>query len=427
MIIEFRVRNFRSIRDDIRLSLAATTDKELAASNLVETGIKAVPRLTRSAVIYGPNASGKSNLVLALATLRELVVTSATAILPGQPFNHQPFRFDAATANQPTELEMTFVLNGIRHQYGCAFDAQRITEEWLLVYVTSRPQAWFHRKFDSVSGEDNYTYSTHLKGAKEVWQNATRPNALFLSTAAQLNSEQLFPIYRWFAEAVVVLPAGTAFLSDQTISSLQDTDRRALVMGLLAAADFGISNVDLVPRRGVHQKFEFKLDGSMDTSREEREMMMPQFTHQGETGAAVFELDQESQGTQRFFNLVGPIIDILQNGKLLIVDELDSSLHPLLVRRIVALFQTPELNTKGAQLVFTTHVTSLLDAPGVLRRDQVWLTEKHSDQATRLTPLTEFSPRKGEALERGYLSGRYGGVPMLSSFAQVLPATAEQH
>jgi AAA15 family ATPase/GTPase len=425
MIIEFSVSNFRSIRDEARLSFVATTDKELAASNLIETGLLAAPRITRSAVIYGANASGKSNLILALLDLKSLVTSSFTGMKPGQPFGFQPFKLELASVIKPTELEVTFVLNGVRHQYGCAFNAERIIEEWLHVYVNPKPQAWFYRKFDVDANEDKYVYSNHLKGDKEVWQKATRPNALFLSTAAQHNSEQLLPIYRWFSEKLVVLPMGSSFTPDQTVNCLQNESLRNKVIGLITAADVGINDVSLVRRLGVQQSFKLNKDGTIESTREDREVMMPLFTHRSGDRAVAFELEQESQGTQRFFNLIGPIIDVLQNGKTLIVDELDSSLHPLLVRRIIEMFHNPELNTQGAQLLFTTHDTSLLDVSNLLRRDQIWLTEKSTNHATVLAPLTEFSPRKGEALERGYLMGRYGAVPMLDSFSNALKKSVE--
>ena len=429
MIIEFSVSNFRSIRDEARLSFVATTDKELAASNLIETGLLAAPRITRSAVIYGANASGKSNLILAFLDLKSLVASSFTGMKPGQPFGFQPFKLELASVIKPTVLEVTFVLNGIRHQSGCAFNAERITEEWLHVYVNPKPQAWFYRKFDVDANEDKYTYSNHLKGDREFWQKTTRPNALFLSTAAQHNSEQLLPIYRWFSEKMVVLPMGSSFTPDQTVNCLQNESLRNKVVGLITAADVGINDVSvsLVKRLGVQQNFKLNEDGTIESTREDREVMVmtPLFTHRSGDRAVAFELGQESQGTQRFFNLIGPIIDILQNGKTLIVDELDSSLHPLLVRRIIEMFHNPDLNTQGAQLLFTTHDTSLLDASGLLRRDQVWFTEKAADHATTLTSLTEFSPRKGEALERGYLMGRYGAVPMLDSFSSALKKSDE--
>jgi AAA15 family ATPase/GTPase len=143
-------------------------------------------------------------------------------------------------------------------------------------------------------------------------------------------------------------------------------------------------------------------------------MYMPLFQHVTQNGSATFEFEDESGGAQKLFALTGPLFDILENGSVLIVDELNRGLHPLLVRALVALFQNPENNPHGAQLLFTTHETNLLD-PEFLRRDQIWFTEKNAEQASKLFPLTDFAPRKNEAFESGYLSGRYGAVPILNT------------
>ena len=187
----------------------------------------------------------------------------------------------------------------------------------------------------------------------------------------------------------------------------------------LASADISISDVLSVPRQGFHQNIMFGPEGTQVT-REEREILTPQFVHNTEHGSASFELHEESQGTQRLYALAAPVLDVLKNGRLLIVDELDSSLHPLLVRRLVRMFHQPELNPHGAQLLFTTHDTSLLDRT-LFRRDQIWFTEKDRDQATRLYPLTDFSPRESEAWEKGYLIGRYGAVPFFNEFISPEP------
>lgn len=424
MIIEFVVRNFRSIRDELRFSFVATKDKELSETHLARTSIATIPHVVQSAAVYGANASGKSNFILGLAQLQNLVVNSFSGFRPEQLLPFEPFLLDAASRQKCTEFELTFIFNGVRNQYGFAFNMHRITEEWLHVYVNPKPQTWFHRQFDEQSSKDKYSYSQHLKGDKDVWENATRPNALFLSTAAQHNSDSLMPIYRWFIEKLVVLPVGHAFTPDQTLSHLADATKRDGVVRLMAVADVGISDIQVDKQKGMFQEFKLKPDGSTEVTRGEREVLIPQFVHRSGDHTFKFDLHNESQGTQKLFNLYGPIIDILQFGKTLVVDELDGSLHPLMVRRIIEMFHNPELNTQGAQLLFTTHDTSLLDAPNLLRRDQVWLTEKGADHATTLIPLTEFSPRKGEALERGYLMGRYGAVPMLDSFASAVAKTS---
>jgi hypothetical protein len=203
-------------------------------------------------------------------------------------------------------------------------------------------------------------------------------------------------------------------LPDLTTQLLQTEVGKRAVRDFLASADISISDVLSVPRQGFHQNIMFGPEGTQVT-REEREILTPQFVHNTEHGSASFELHEESQGTQRLYALAAPVLDVLKHGRLLIVDELDSSLHPLLVRRLVRMFHQPELNPHGAQLLFTTHDTSLLDRT-LFRRDQIWFTEKDRDQATHLYPLTDFSPRESEAWEKGYLIGRYGAVPFFNEF-----------
>jgi AAA15 family ATPase/GTPase len=413
MLLEFRVRNYRSIRDEQALTLVASGDKELAATHLAPTGLKAAPNALRSVVVYGPNASGKSSLLRALDYLRAVVAESATIIQPGQTYNVQPFKLDAASAQQPTEFEITFLLSGVRHQYAFSMTPQRIVSESLLVYRSSKPTQLFSRQH--VEGDRyDYEFSTYLTGPRKLWQESTRPNALFLSMAAQLNSEQLSPVFNWIVRNITFLPAGASVLPDFTTALLATEQGRASIREFLSAADISIADVQAVPRKGMHAQWVMGASG-LQASQEEREFMMPVFEHSTPKGSAKFELHDESEGTQRLYGLIAPVLDCLRDGHVLVVDELDSSLHTLLVRRLITMFQTPELNSNGAQLIFSTHDTSLLDHT-LFRRDQIWFTEKDADQATCLYPLTDFSPRKQEAWERGYLAGRYGAVPFFSNW-----------
>lgn len=419
MLLEFRVRNYRSIRDEQALTLVASGDKELAATHLAPTGLKAAPNALRSVVVYGPNASGKSSLLRALDYLRAVVAESATIIQPGQTYNVQPFKLDAASAQQPTEFEITFLLSGVRHQYAFSMTPQRIVSESLLVYRSSKPTQLFSRQHVEGDGYD-YEFSTYLTGPRKLWQESTRPNALFLSMAAQLNSEQLSPVFNWIVRNITFLPAGASVLPDFTTALLATEQGRASIREFLSAADISIADVQAVPRKGMHAQWVMGASG-LQASQEEREFMMPVFEHSTPKGSAKFELHDESEGTQRLYGLIAPVLDCLRDGHVLVVDELDSSLHTLLVRRLITMFQTPELNSNGAQLIFSTHDTSLLDHT-LFRRDQIWFTEKDADQATRLYPLTDFSPRKQEAWERGYLAGRYGAVPFFSNWPTPIKA-----
>ena len=415
MLVEFRVSNFRSLRDEQALSLVASKDKSLAETHTVSTGLSAVPSLLRSAAIYGANASGKSNIIKAMQYMRGVVLESASLIQPGQTYAVQPFRLDPAFANKATGFEMTFLLDGVRHQYGFAMTSERIVREHLLVYKAFKPQRWFERRFDPSAGKDLYEFGAGLKGPKNVWENATRPNALFLSMAVQLNSDALRPVFDWFARQLVIFNEQAQFSPHVSLQRLKESEGRKEICNFLSSADISIADIEVVTNKVPGQSVHFdRVAGKTEMRAEEIEENKLLFRHVTENGEAVFDLMDESSGTRNLLFLSGPVLDVLANGQVLVIDELDTSLHTLLVRELVRLFHSSDTNPRGAQLVFTTHDTSLLDAHELFRRDQIWLVEKDRSQASALVGLSEFSPRKGEALERGYLMGRYGGVPFLS-------------
>lgn len=414
VLIEFRVKNFRSLRDEQVLSLVASKDKSLLETNVVPTGIRAAPSLLRSVVIYGANAGGKSNVVKALQYMRGVVAESAT-MKPGQSFSVQPFRLDTESASEVTEFEITFVLDGIRYQYGFALTSERVVAEHLLVYKAFKPQRWFARSLDAGTGKDVYEFGSGLKGSKNVWEGATRPNSLFLSMAVQLNSEQLRPVFDWFVSRLVIFNEVTPLNPRFSVRMLKEAPARRRICEFLTAADMSIADIDVVTRKVPGQSVRFDLiTGKTEVRAEEIEEHQLRFHHVAEHGRAQFELTDESNGTRNLLFLTGPVLDVLGRGLTLVIDELDTSLHTLLVRELVRLFHQAEVNTGGAQLIFTTHDTSLLDTPDLFRRDQIWFVEKNRDQASTLYGLSDFSPRKTEALERGYLAGRYGGVPFLN-------------
>jgi AAA15 family ATPase/GTPase len=416
MLIEFRVKNFRSLRDEQVLSLVASPDKSLLDTHALDTGLKAAPHLLKSTVVYGANASGKSNLIKALQYMRGVVLESA-ALQPGQTFDRlQPFKLDAMSSGQPTEFEVTFLLAGVRYQYGFAMNAQRIVSEQLWVYKAFKPQRWLDRHFDVESGRDVYESCPGLKGSKSLWEGATRPNALFLSVAVQLNSEALRPVFDWFANGLVILNEQSPLSPQFSVQMLKREEQRKAICEFLRAADISIADIEVATKQAMVHTINFDLaTGKREETAGEQAVDEVKFHHVTEHGEAVFDLMDESSGTRNLLFLTGPILDILNKGQTLVVDELDTSLHTLLVQALVRLFHRPEINTGGAQLIFTTHDTSLLDAYGLFRRDQIWFVEKRQDQNSSLYPLLDFSPRKNEALERGYLQGRYGALPLLRS------------
>lgn len=414
MLVEFRVKNFRSLRDEQVLSLVASTDKTLLETHALDTGLKAAPHLLKSAVVYGANASGKSNLIKALQYMRGVILESA-ALQPSQTFDRlHPFKLDATSGSLPTEFEVTFILDGVRYQYGFAMNSQRIVSEHLQVYKARKPQSWFERRLDPESGSDVYEFGSYMKGAKNLWEGATRPNALFLSVAVQLNSEALRPVFDWFANRLVIFNEQSPLSPQFSVQMLKQETQRKAICEFLRAADTSIADIEVATKQAMVHTIHFDLaTGKREETASEQAVDEVKFHHITEHGKAVFDLQDESSGTRNLLFLTGPILDILNKGLTLVVDELDTSLHTLLVQALVRLFHRPEVNTGSAQLIFTTHDTSLLDAYGLFRRDQIWFVEKGPDQSSSLYPLLDFSPRKNEALERGYLQGRYGALPFL--------------
>ncbi|HHL45897.1 MAG TPA: ATP-binding protein [Gammaproteobacteria bacterium] len=417
MLIEFTVRNFLSFREAVSLSLVKGGGDELQETNVMVPDAPGTLPLVRSAAIYGPNAAGKSNLIKALKVMGKMVRESARESQAGEPLPVTPFLLDEGGTAQPCEFEVHFISEGVRYQYGFAATRERVTEEWLLAYPKGRPQRWIDRRYD----EERQTYvwgsMDKLTGKKQLWQEATRPNALFLSTAIQLNNQQLQPVFKWFAEALHVAGFGR-WHPGFSIELCEDDDARKEVVSFLRAADIDIDDIELEER-----KFDINAlpDDMPDSLKEEisrelegKPLVSVKTVHILDSGKKVlFDLKDESDGTQKIFALAGPWLDTLEHGYVLIIDELHDNLHPLIVRFLIKLFHDPETNPRNAQLIFTTHDTSILDQE-VFRRDQIWFCEKDESRSTMLIPLTDFRPRKKvENLERGYLSGRYGALPYI--------------
>lgn len=412
MLIEFEVKNWRSIKGAQTLSLVMDKGGELVESNSFNLAAPAITKLLRSSVIYGPNAAGKSNLINAMQTMKLIVVESASKSQRGDPIPVVPFLLDSETEEAPTEFEVTVVADGVRYQYGFSTTTERITEEWLLAYPVGRPQRWFGRAWDSEKKIYKWEKCNALSGQKQLWQDSTRENALFLSTAVQLNSQQLQPVYDWFKKTLHVGGMSTRF----TASLCKDGDQKKGVLEFLRAADFDIHDVVVESEKMSIKHLPDDMPDIVKTSllaeMKDTEVFNVKTVHKSFQGGLIpFDFEDESDGTQKLFSFAGPWLDTLKNGYVLFVDELHDNLHPKLVQFLVKLFHSSKTNPNNAQLIFTTHETSILDQD-VFRRDQIWFCEKDNEQATQLYPLTKFSPRKGrENLEASYLAGRYGALP----------------
>ena len=419
MLLEFSVTNFRSICERQTLSMVASAYfKELESLNTFDAGTtERTPRLLRSAVLYGPNASGKSTVIEALDFMQDRVLHSQKESQAGDEIDTVPFKLRASSRAEDSEFEIALVEQGVRYEYGFRCNRQRFTEEWLYAYPQGRAQKWFHRVFDADRGKDAYKFSSLFEGERkrQDWRDLTRSNALFLSTAIQLNNEQLRPVFGWFQHRLRVVASTTELNAGYTVNRCKDKYEKTKVLDFMNSADLSIADIQVketpLSAELLPKDLPAQLKDDLLQKMKGQQFMSVKFVHADtETGEAVdFTEDEESDGTRALFAFAGPWLDVTENERVLVVDELDTSLHPLLVQHLVKLLH--RTGTK-AQLIFTTHDTTLLSQK-LLRRDQVWFLEKDKSRATQLYPLSKFSPRENEAVERGYLNGRYGGIPFL--------------
>ena len=427
MLVEFRIKNFRSFRDEQVLSLVASNDTVLEGNCATEGKL----RLLKTAGIYGPNASGKSNLIKAIDIMRDVVLNSAN-YKPGKKLPVQPFLLDDESQKEPSSFEVIFYHGDIRYQYGFSATNERIHEEWLLAYPKGRTvdkaQTWYHRTFNKLSTV--WKLTPFLKGGKEQLKNKTRDNALFLSVAAQWNNKQLTTVYEWFKDKLRIVPPKEYFrpiTAEMLLDSEKESRLYEFVKDSLKDADLGIVGINVEKLKFDRSTIEFP----KDMSNEIREKMLKRLEKETRLKVEMlhsntltnedisFPLEEESDGTQRFFQLLGPLLETALHGYTVLIDELESSLHPHLTCELIKFIQKSEVKTNAPQLIFATHDVTLLD-PELFRRDQIWFMEKDKGGATQLYSMSDYKerkPRKGEAMQKGYLAGRYGAIPILEAFS----------
>ncbi|GGP44540.1 AAA family ATPase [Shewanella saliphila] len=419
MLIEFNVSNYRSIKDSQNFSLSKTSLNELESKNTFESSGY---ELLRTAVIYGPNASGKSNVMGALSFMKALVLSSAKVDVE-EKLEVSPFRLNAKCRNSPSEFEATFIHQGVRYQYGFCVTQSRVTEEWLLAFPKGRAQKWFERTYDENTDSYEWYMGSALQGTKQVWQSSTKSNSLFLSTAVNLNSKQLKPVYDWFRVVLKISRTGEGW-GPFVSSKLCENDQKSKVMNFLKAADMDIEDIDIIE----HAFDPANLPSDMPSVF--KESLIEEFKDQtllefktlkkDDEGVLVdFDLEsEESDGTKKLFSLAGPWIKALSEGHVLLIDELHLNLHSKLMEFLIGMFHDPEINVANGQLVFTSHDTNILNKE-IFRRDQVWFCKKDELLATQLYPLTDFNPHKTrDNFEASYLAGKYGALPFIQRFEE---------
>jgi len=417
MLLRFGVRNFRSIRDTQELSLVASSLDDTAGGLIDCPAIGSC--LLPAIVLYGANASGKTNVVRALRWMRQAVLQSQTRFDANAGVPRERFALAPSAETAETLCDLDFVLDSVRYHYGFTASDEAFTREWLYAFPSGRRQVLFERE------GKHFEFGRHLRGRNRVIADLTRPNSLFLSAARQNDHEELSRISNFFRSfrAEPARPSATyENIDPRAVAFLQDLAtgvvgfRRTKVDPAEDAVAFIQALFKLIAEQGALSESE--LNRAADAMRNKRYKL--ELAHSGQSGQQTFlGFDDESDGTQRLLLLLTPAFRALDEGALMVVDELDASLHTRACEALLALFALPKTNPKGAQLIATTHDTNLLRSR-YLRRDQVWFTEKDANGATHLYPLTDFRTRKGDNLERGYLQGRYGAIPFSGLAADIL-------
>lgn len=402
MIIEFCVSNYLSIKEELKISFVATSLKEsLTEANdtipLADTGLA----LVRSAVLYGANAAGKSNVLKAFAFYKRFITDSFKNSQAGEAIEIESFSLNAKTINEPTSMEATFTDGEYIYRYGFEVDRKKVYVEWLYQRACKKRA----KEIEIYYREEEIT-SVHHKSQliqEIINKKMLRSNALLLSTIAQFNEPKAVNIMHWLSDTQVLFCSEDDKLWEQAIKYLDDESIRKRITTFARYADLGIEDISKIDNRLVSRHRQFDEEGL-------------------ETKDVAFSFNKnESDGTIKYFSLSYPIIDALDNGKRIVIDELDSKLHPLLVCKIVALFNSAETNPKGAQVLFTAHDTFLLSA-GLFRRDQVWFIQKDGFGATSGYSLAEYKVRNTSPFEKDYLSGKYGATPIIGEIEEIFNA-----
>lgn len=424
MLLRFGFSNFLSIKDyqELNLSASAINDEPnylLASENL---NINILPVIG----IYGANASGKSNVLNAFSFFTYFILNSQIKGATKGNIPRSPFLLDSSSKEEPSNFDCDFLFKGSRYHYGFTINDQEVEEEWLYTYPKGSRRVLFQR---NIREEEAFYFGSHLKGKNKTIEELTRKNSLFLSSAAQNNHETLTEIYNFF-EDNFIFRFDQEPLSPLILAKILDkTPLKDKIISFVKNADIGINEAkieeveldtstvemqeelfSLFNKHLPNQKINIKTESTIKTIK---------LGHNKEDGSsAFFDLDEESRGTLCLLSIIGPTLDALANGKVFIVDELDSSMHPTLSQKLVSLFTTPKANPNGAQLIFTTHDTNLL-CYNTLRRDSIWFTEKSKKGETHLYPLTDINTRKTDNIGKGYLQGRFGAIPFLGQIEEL--------
>jgi AAA15 family ATPase/GTPase len=421
MIVEFTVQNYRSFKEERIFSLVSTKNKELSELNTFEMGDKM--RFLKTAVIYGANASGKSNFFRALSFFRNFAVFSGPRKQVGDTIEVDSFYFSKQTECEPSSFELIFFMKNndgknIRYRYGFSVTQEEVIREYLFATLNVREVTLFTREKQEIVTTDYFREGAKIK-------LAVRQNCSFLSVCAQTNGEIAVSIVRYFQDMLIT--SGLQNIASVTKNRLRKPDDNAFrdVLDFLHFADIQVNELQ-VEREPVNiselppDVVEF-LKRTPQARPPERETYLfghVCFDNEENVGTVLIPEHQESSGTRKLFTYAIPITSALENGTPLFIDEFDAQLHPLILENIIKLFNSPEKNPKNAQLVISCHAINILTNK-LFRRDQIWFCEKDQYGATDLYSLVEYSEpvRNDAAFGKNYLQGKYGAVPYINEIA----------
>jgi uncharacterized protein len=418
-LIRFSVSNVRSFRDDVSITFEATRMAEPGvARNVPWRADGSMLAILPVAGIFGANASGKTSLLRAMAEMRGLVLGSFRHGDVDTGISRRPFRLDPAYVALPSHFEVDAIVSGVRWQYGFDVTDTEVVSEYAYRFPKGRQSLVFEREGAS------FQFGGALRPVGKMMEKLTRRNSLLLSVAGASNDPILAPLFHWFGANLRLAEADSRGVRAARTAELIESPHRERVMALLRAADLGVTDVrresadpEFVERMRRAVRIMNGTEGEADGSDADQFFVedFVRLTHSGPDGSAELDPSEESLGTMVWLGLIGPVLDALDSGSVLLADELDASLHPRLAEQLIRLFQDPVTNPRCAQLVFNAHNPVFLgdSADRPIGRDQIWITSKSNDGASQLTSLAEFSPRQDEALGRRYLQGRYGGLPSL--------------
>lgn len=431
MLIAFKVSNFQAFRDPQELSLRRARGMRTTTSEAWDPGVSSV------AAIYGANASGKSTFFRALQFFRTTIRDSYRRWDIDDSTEVRTFALDPEKLHEPAEFEAEFRLDSVDYQYGFVIGHDSVEAEWLYSYNRGYRTMIFDRDSASVY---KVRFGSKFRGSRKALFDLaqTRTNALTLSAGAQLGNVLLQKIFRSLTRDLRTYDARNYEAGHAAIIKRAEKDERFVrkLTAVLSRADLGVTGLEIqsVPMdedtlskaMEVAKVLGKDVDEHKFRSFTEERSRTIQLAHTAGGNEVVFPNDWESAGTQALISFAAVAMDALEEGATMVVDEIDTSLHPLLVAELIAAFASSETNPRQAQLIFTTHDVSLLDRvsseSNLLWRDQIWVTEKGADGASSLIAISDYrTPRKEENLARGYMTGRYGGVPVLSVFSAFRP------